>query len=252
MSKLGLSVNSIKPVLCWQKAVQKPCMCLQKSFVAPTGYRFMPKLACDIVSFSNQKNPNEIFSEISSLGISKLRRLDTKTYSGETLENRPEILNKLRSYGIKTVVDFRSEAGNNYKKECENAGLEYFQFPLSHTKSFSQDVEINDEFVCKLKKLFEVFNRGDAYLGCKWGIDRTNLGLMLNYLLNPTEHIAPEIIAWGGDSEKTIVNKSKKVADNILKKLTPEHKKTLEMGVNCRETSRHRATRLLNKYKSTW
>ena len=251
MSKLGLSVNSIRPLVCRQKAVQGACKCWQKCFATPTGYRFMPQIAEDVVSFTT-KDPNEIYKEISNLGISKLRRLDMKTYSGETLEGKPEILQKLKSFGIETIVDFRSEGGKNYQNECEKAGLEYFQFPLRHTQNFTKDVNIDNNFVQKLKKLFETFNRGNAYLGCKWGIDRTNLGLMLNYLLNPVEHLAPEIIAWGGENEKSIVNKSKKVTENILKQLNKEQKETLGLDASSSEVLRQRARRLVNKYKSDW
>ena len=71
----------------------------------------------------------------------------------------------------------------------------------------------------------------------------------LNYLLNPTEHLTPEIFAWAGDSAKSIINKNKKNTENILKQLTQEQKEILKLEPDYLETLRTRTRKLINKNK---
>ena len=73
MSKLGLSVNSIRPLVCRQKAVQGAYKCWQKCFATPTGYRFVPQLKEDIVNFT-MKDPNKIYKEIIDSQIKKEKK----------------------------------------------------------------------------------------------------------------------------------------------------------------------------------
>ena len=118
------------------------------------------------------------------------------------------------------------------------------------TKNFANKLEVNDTFVQKLRKFFDICDKGNTYLACQWGIDRTNVGIILNYLLNPTEHLTPEIFAWAGDSAKSIINKNKKNTENILKQLTQEQKEILKLEPDYLETLRTRTRKLINKNKT--
>ena len=84
-------------------------------------------------------------------------------------------------------------------------------------------------------------------MGCKWGIDRTNLALMMNYLMNPEPHIAPQITAWGGESTKNIINKNYKIIEKMSKALTPEQRKSLDLSEECSYTMKKRMKNLLMK-----
>jgi hypothetical protein len=70
-------------------------------------------------------------------------------------------------------------------------------------------------------------NKGQTYQGCHFGIDRTNLGLTLNYLLNPKATKAPKLLSWDNYTVGNIVNRTTKSVKKIIKKLTPEQRKML-------------------------
>ena len=109
---------------------------------------------------------------------------------------------------------------------------------------------ITDEFVESLKKFFKVMNSKKLYAGCQYGIDRTNIGLSLNYLLNPeAKHGAPEILTWPGERKKTIVNKNTKVIKKILKALTREQKKKLGISIENDDEINKRIISLVQKNK---
>ena len=187
--------------------------------------------------------------EMQSMGIAKLRVLDTRTYCGETLENAPEKIAKLKALGINTVVDFREEGGQVYKKLCEENDLKFLHFPLKHSGKFETKNGVSDEFVDKMKSYFDIYNEGNAYLGCQWGLDRTNIALMMNYLLNPIPHMAPEILSWGGENVKSVINKDKKIIENLFKSLTPAQKEKLDISDAWRDVIKSRTKRLIEKNK---
>ena len=253
MGKTSLVINSIRPEPNWHIAAQQRSKMLQNNFATRLVCPLLSHALKDSIEISSPiKNysPSEVAEEMNKLNISRLRRLDTKTYSGESLEGKPEIIKKLKELGFEAVVDFRNGYCNCYKQDCEKNGIKYFNFPLSHTKNFTNNLEINDDFVKDLKNFFDICDKGNAYLACQWGIDRTNVGVILNYLLNPTEHLTPEVFAWGGDSTKSIINKNKKNVENILKQLTQEQKDFLKLEPNVFETLRRRTITLINKNKS--
>ena len=191
--------------------------------------------------------PAVTLQEMQAMGIARLRVLDTRTYSGETLEEAPEKLARLKSLGINTVVDFREEGGQVYKKMCEENGLEFLHFPLKHSGKFETKEGVSDEFVGKMKKFFEIYNDGNAYFSCKWGLDRTNIALIMNFLLNPVPHMTPEILAWGGENVKSVINKDKKIIENLYKSLTPAKKEMLEISDCWRDIIKKRTKRILDK-----
>lgn len=255
MGKTSLVINSTRPMSNWQKAVQKTSKLLQNNLAARFVCPHLSPLIKDTLEITKPikiYSPSEVADEMHKLQINKLRRLDSKTYSGETLEGKPDTIKRLKELGFETIVDFRKGYCSCYKKDCENNGIEYFNFPLSHTKNFANKLEVNDSFVKDLRKFFDICDSGNAYLACQWGIDRTNVGVILNYLLNPTEHLTPEVFAWGGDSAKSIINKNKKNAENILKQLTQEQKELLKIEPDCREILKRRTMKLINKNKTSF
>ena len=45
-------------------------------------------------------------------------------------------------------------------------------------------------------------------MGCNFGIDRTNLALTFNYLLNPKAETPPQIISWDEFKPKNLLNRT--------------------------------------------
>lgn len=123
--------------------------------------------------------------KILNLGINNLRKIGNGVIAGATLEGQPQLLSRVKDAGIRTIVDFRSEATPQIEEECRVLGLRYFKLGLNHTISEGQEMKISRSFASRLKEFFNIMNEGDAYIGCKYGIDRTNSGLLLNYFFNP-------------------------------------------------------------------
>ena len=258
MSKINLGIQKIGSVKAtgksarsaWDKATTKTRAFLKNSF---DGLKLQENLKKDVVDIEKSSVVLDIATlhkEIISMQIPYLRILDSRTFSGALLEDSPEKLQKLKELGIATIVDFREEAGSVYKDLCNKEGLEYFNFPLKHTSKFTTNSGVNNEFVENLKKFFEIYNNGNAYMHCKWGIDRTNIGIMLNYLLNPIPHISPEIIAWNGDSAKSIINKGRKLIENLYKNMAPAQKEEIGITDNWQEIIKKRVRRLIEKNKN--
>ena len=176
-----------------------------------------------IISSTIKTIGEPIFDSISKLGAKNLRRVGINCFSGATFEGSNINLNKIKDAGIKTIIDFRSEASKDFALECKNAGIEYKLFPLGHTKAnpLSQINEniVSEDFVKGLKEIIDTINEGNVYMGCRYGIDRTNLGLVLNYLLNPKASTPPMILTWGDFRTKSVINKTLKVARKMIKKI---------------------------------
>ncbi len=181
-------------------------------------------------------------NKVRKLDVLNLRILGDETISGGTFARRPDAdLSVLKSSGIKNIVDFRSEAEASFNDKCGKLGLKYFAFPLDGVINFSngnyfihksdQKLVVKPNFVEKLQKYFDVVNSGSSYIGCHYGIDRTNIGVLLNYLLNPGANaITPEIKTWPGDSKKSVLNKLLKVVNKIYKRLDETQKEQLKIN----------------------
>ena len=233
----------------WDKACRRAQQVLKENNV---NVKMFSSLNRDLVELTLKKNTTPVDPivadrEMMALEIPQLRLLGAKTYSGETLENSPEKLKKLKELGINTVVDFREEAYGTYKNLCAQNGIEYFQFPLKHSANFNVKDGVSDDFVKRMKRFFEICNEGNAYMGCKWGIDRTNLALMLNYLVNPEVHMIPKIVTWNGESLKNIINRNQKIIEKLCKSLTPVQKEKLELPSDQSYVMKRRAKNLINK-----
>lgn len=169
---------------------------------------------------------------IQELGIPRLRILENGNLSGATFATKdPAQLVKLKEAGIKRIVDFRNEASQGFEQLCKDLDIEYLRFPLDNTRNIPGRVrlgiDVTDDFVKNLKKYIDMVNKGQTYQGCHFGIDRTNLGLTLNYLLNPKATKAPKLLSWDNYTVGNIVNRTTKSVKKIIKKLTPEQRKML-------------------------
>lgn len=197
--------------------------------------------------------------DLRKLDIKNLRVLGSETISGGTFEVRAvEDLTKIKELGIQTIVDFRADASSVMQKRCANIGLGYLKFPLDdvltlrNSKYFYFDknnkMRVSDKFVQDLKGYFDTMNSENVYAGCLYGIDRTNIGLTLNFLLNPkVRHSAPEILTWPGEKRKSVLNKNTKIVKKILKALTPEQREYLGLSMKDNDYTNHQILKLLHK-----
>ena len=66
-------------------------------------------------------------------------------------------------------------------------------------------------------------------MGCQFGIDRTNIALFMNYLMNPVVDNAPTVLTWPYERKKTVANKNIKIVKKIIKRMTPEQR--MQIGI---------------------
>ena len=197
------------------------------------------------------QSANKIYHRLLSQGVIKnLRPVGNSCVSGATLEGNIKGLRQVKAAGIDTIVDFRSEASSIFEQTCKAEGIDYILFPLGHTRSGlsgkSAQIEniISDKYVEKLEKFIKAVNEKNVYMGCHYGIDRTNLGLVLNYLLNP-KATAPKIITWGDFRTKSVINRTLKTARKIIKKMTPKQRQKLGLDENYNELFQQKINSLL-------
>ena len=91
-------------------------------------------------------------------------------------------------------------------EKMQEAGLEFLHFNLDGVLNFSNNeyfasdnngkLVVKDVFVDKLKKYFELLNTKNIYMGCEQGIDRTNVGILLNYCFNNPKRVKSAELAY--------------------------------------------------------
>ena len=217
----------------------------------------LAQLEQDTVQFT-QNYPRAIDNiALRELNIRNLRLLNTKTVSGGTFERRPiEDLKSLKDAGIETIIDFRTEGSGEMAKKCSSTGLRYLNIPLDDVRERSnaryfirrkgKATIIKPEFITSLKQYFELMKTTNCYVGCHYGIDRTNIGLLLNYFFNTKyESIPPRIIHWPGETQKNILNRNIKSIKKIFKAMTPEQKKELGLPDKYEDALKDKITRLV-------
>ena len=189
---------------------------------------------------------------IFNLGIKNLRKIGNGIISGPTLEGKPQLLSQIKDAGIHTIVDFRSEATPLIEEECKNLGLKYFKFGLNNTICDRKPLRVSSNFAQKLKEFIEIMNQGDAYIGCRFGIDRTNSGLLFNYFFNPqsSKFNIPKL--FPGTFEKccdidtsikkrmpkeliNTINKTIRKVQQAIDRITPEQRAELGIPENRKE-----------------
>ena len=215
------------------------------------------------VSFC-QKEPfaKVITDTAKSMGIKNIRTVTPNIISGSTFEALSTAdFTSLKKIGVDTIVDFRSDGSELLKNKCRTSGIGYLKFPLDNVltldnpkyfvkaeKSVDHKRHVTNDFINELKQYFQVMNKDNAYVGCYYGIDRTNMGLTLNYLLNPKAYpAAPEILTWPGERKKSTINKLTKIIKKILKSLTEEQRQSLGLSINDNNYTNSQILKLLRR-----
>lgn len=184
------------------------------------------------------------FEEIDNLKIKNYRCLSPNTISGETFSYRQlSDLKRLHNAGIDNIIDFRAEAQSDFGKICQNEGLKYLAFPLDtlwcrdkssyfSTRKDGKKIATKN-LVDKLAAFIAIIKNGNTYMGCHYGIDRTNIGVILNFLFSNFDNIwTPQILSWPEQSKKSVMNKDFKIIKRIIKSLTKEQKQNLNIPNN--------------------
>ena len=163
----------------------------------------------------------------------------------------------MEGFGFDTIIDFRGEANSHFQSQCKKKGLKYYNFNLNNVINLTnpeyfihrdnERIQVTDAFVRKLLEFFEYLNNDKVYMGCQYGVDRTNIGLTLNYLLNPEAKTAPEILTWPYERKKRVANKNIKIVKKIVKRLSEEQKRMLGLPENYQEFMLERIRELLIK-----
>ena len=181
-------------------------------------------------------------ARLKALGISHFRLIDSNSIRGVTLANQKHsILTELKECGINTIIDLRNEGGENskYAQACRENGLDYINFKLKinmpifnmpHATKLTIDERItqNNEFIKRLPAFFKLMDNGKYYMAGLLGLHRTDLAVVLNYLINPNEPKTPPILSHMYMKEETnFTNKYIGAMKNLLKNITPMHKKQL-------------------------
>ena len=178
---------------------------------------------------------------INEIKIKNLRFHEKNSISGGTLENNHiSDFYKLKFAGIDTVISFHSEASKKYEEKCKQVGLKYYNFPMEHSYKTSssktnEPLVVSNIFVKDLKNFIQIYNQGNVYMGCNFGIDRTNLALTFNYLLNPKAKKPPEIISWDEFKPKNLLNRTIKFTKKRIKKFNDYQKKIINLPKNLHE-----------------
>ena len=177
-------------------------------------------------------------------GISDLREVSSTIVAGPTLETRPKLLPILKEQGITTIVDFRGGDQPLLRNVCEQNAINYRNFDFNHAissgkKTISQPVNFIDE----LKAFFGIMNKGNAYIGCEYGIHRTNAALVYNHILNNpdgTRFTTPQLSRLNGDGDiNSIINFLSRKVWKTIKLMTAEEKNFFNLKGTKREVFEH-------------
>jgi len=172
---------------------------------------------------SNLTKPPQVnHGKLKELKISSFAQIQDDAYRGQSLFEKPHYIPKLKNAGIRRVIDLAGY--QSYKTNCIDAGLEYKSFVIDmdfwHNAAFKspntyvddsiriyRDFRMGEEelsqkkekflinhkeesekFIDKFIDFIETINKGNFYIGCSNGTDRTDEALMLNQYFNPLNH----------------------------------------------------------------
>ena len=217
-----------------------------------------------IIFKSNNVNSKPLdLQYLTDMNIQNFRISGASVASGATLCSKSyKEFQDIKSCGIDAIVDYRADATTDLKEKCAAVGINYFSFPLDGVDTLNNETYfgmtdnnkryVKNAFINKLNEYFKIMNAKNVYTGCQYGIDRTNVGLTLNYLLNSNVvHGAPQILTWPGENKKSVINKLTKMTKKILNAMTSDQKNTLGLSVQNNDFTNHQAIKLVRKYKSS-
>ena len=207
------------------------------------------------------------FCSLYNMNLKNLRLINENFISGATLEKRTDRdLAKIKDIGIRKIIDLRAEAPKLYGLRCKKLGYYYYNIPFDDVYNLknpmyfihekNKPTKVTDKFVKNLKIMFEIINSGDVFIGCEYGIDRTNIALVLNYLLNKEPKMldssdnAPPLLFWPGEKRKEVFNRNVKATKKIFKMLSESQKKELHLGSSYDTVLKDRIAKLFIRNKS--
>ncbi len=151
---------------------------------------------------------------------------DRKGVRGSSVFNKVNLkkLAGVRDAGIKQIIDLRAESN---EEKCKyilgKAGLDYTLFPIYYAKTFNNE-EIKNT-LSRFPKFLSSMDKGNYYIGCNMGTNRTDVAIGLNYLFNPKEKIVP---VFEADNTIKSLEMTRQIANTILRKQDGEYKYTDE------------------------
>ena len=167
-----------------------------------------------------------------------VRFVDNNVTAGETLANKNNsIFRFISNLGINTVVDLR-EFDITYQKKCQRNGIKYISVPFTHVLKerkdsifdYQNNAKVHDNFVKQITILIENLKKGNVYLGCQYGVDRTNFALVLEYIINyNSTHNAPKIFPTNYTTRNALLNKNINLVKKIIKRLSKEQREILSL-----------------------
>ena len=170
-----------------------------------------------------------ISDAISGYGISDLRDITPTIAAGPTLETKPKVLAILKDNGVTSIVDFRGGSQPLIENACSQTGLNYYNFDFNHTISSGRKTIAQPlNFIEQLKQFFRIMNKGHAYIGCQYGVHRTNAALVYNHTINFLSRKVWKTIKAMTPSEKSFFNltgSKEEIFFNIIKKKAGELKR---------------------------
>lgn len=198
-------------------------------------------------------------AKMKEMEIAHFRLIDSNSVRGISLAGKkPEVLTKLKEYGINTIIDVRREGGKTtkYAKECQKNGLDYFNFkikdnmpifiPPGNCKLPGDIRKVKcKEFVQQLPQFFDKMNEGRCYMHCMLGLHRTDLAVVLNYLINPNEpSTVPTLSHMYRDDETNFTNKYISAMKNLLQNIDENDKQYIGLPKNFNEVFNARVLKL--------
>lgn len=209
---------------------------------------FKGSLPLDTFAKSNIEGANKVF-EFLFASNNIVRYVDNNITAGETLAHRDNnFFKQLFNWGVKTIIDLR-EFDKIYQKKCKDNGIQYISVPLAHVLKGKKDGifdyvnnnRIKESFVDEIKTLLNYTKKGNAYLDCQYGVDRTNFALVLDYMLNyDSTHRVPKIFPSNYATRNALRNKNINLVKKIIKKLSQEQRKKLNIPDDFEETILYR------------
>jgi len=198
-------------------------------------------------------------AQLKILDIPHFRLIDSNSVRGMSLANKPiQILQSLKNAGIETIIDLRKEGSydSKYARNCTGIGINYFNFKIKEnmaafnmpgtTKLTSQDFrDMMEGFTKQLAYFFKLMDDGRVYMGCLLGLHRTDLAVVMNYLLNPKEPQSPPILShMFYDNETNFTNKRIGSIKNLLRNLNPQQRAELHLSEDVENLMRSRIMKL--------
>ena len=106
----------------------------------------------------------------------------TNIYRGQTLVDKPEYIETLKTKGIKTIIDLVGY-GKTYEEEVNKSGLDYYSYNIY--ENWWNITDIKPIHVNKLVDFLKKMQEDNIYIACQHGANDTDIAFILNDFFNP-------------------------------------------------------------------